>query len=212
MTIPAAAKRGIDDGQYIPIAELLTDLGKIFAHVTKEQAVAAYWLAPPDAVLHSFLAYGAVSGLWAEGEMALWGRLSVAGGEPILRHRRLGQLERIRVDVGEFSLIREDDGAWSVGDADGNWRWGEIRVTPRSYRTAVESARDMRRRIGEHRKAISDKALREYVNDRPTLGRPRIYAELTAAGYGVTKQRVQNAIEDRDGGLRLKGGRPSRRG
>ena len=51
----------------------------------------------------------------------------------------------------------------------------------------------MLRRIGEHRKAISDEALLEYVKAHPKHGRPRIYKELRDAGYGVTKQRVENA-------------------
>lgn len=226
----AAGRRSIDDGQDTPLAKLLAALAGIFAHVTQEQVVAALLPSPDDGVAE-FLARVTVEELWGKGEMALWGQLSVANGEPLANlpdkpHRRLG-LERIpattffarrgedaeweRIEVGEFSLILEDAGTWSVGD--GRWRWVEIHVTYRGCRTAEAEARDRLRRIGAHRKAISNEALQDYVNARPELGRPRLCKALTKAGYGVTRQRVANAVENRHAGKdRLKGGRPPRQG
>lgn len=232
--MPPRGRRDIDDGQYTQIKALLTALGRIFAHVTKKQAVAAGWCTPPDEVLHNFLAYSTVEELRAEGEIALWGRLSVAGGKPVVDpdnpHRRLGKLMRIpttrfferrgedaeweSVEAGEISLILEkaEGGCdvWSVGDDDGRWRWIDICVTSRSYRNAVAEAKDRLRRIGEHRKAISDGALLQYAKDHPKHGRPRIYKALRDAGYGVTKQRVDKVLAIRDAGGRLKGGAKGR--
>jgi hypothetical protein len=223
----AAGGADIDDGQYTQIETLRTALARIFAHVTKKQAVAAGWLTPPGAVLHDALAYSTVQGLWGEGEIALWGRLSVIRGEPLLNpdkpHRRLGKLMRIptrptflvrrgegeaweRIEGDELDLIREDDGTWSVGDNDGGTRWIDICVTYRSYKNAVAEAKDRLHIIGEHRKAISDGALLQYAKDHPKHGRPRIYKALRDAGYGVTKQRVADALAIRDAGDRLKGG------
>jgi len=192
----------------------LAHLAKIFAHVTPRQATAAGWGSPVEDGLSDFLALTTVEGLWGQGEIALWGRLSVADGEPILRsdkpQRRLGGSERVYKGTGSNpSLVKEND-VWSIED--GAWRWVDVRLSRRSCRTAEEEAREELRRIGEHRKAISDEAILKYAKDHPKLGRPRIYKELRDAGYGVTKQRVQNAIDNRDASKeRLKGGRPSQR-
>lgn len=114
------------------------------------------------------------------------------------------------VEGSGFSLIleKDDDGndVWSVGDDDGSWRWVDICVTSRSYRNAVAEAKDRLRRIGEHRKAISDGALLKYAKEHPKHGRPRIYEALINKGYGVTKSRVDKALAIRDAGGRLKGG------
>jgi hypothetical protein len=111
-----AGRRGIDEGQYTPIAKLLMALAGIFAHVTQEQVVDALLPSPDDGVAE-FLARVTVEELWGKGEMALWGRLSVAGGKPVLRpgqpHHRLGPLERI---LGGSSLILEDGTHSVLGD------------------------------------------------------------------------------------------------
>ena len=75
--------------------------------------------------------------------------------------RRSEDAEWESIEGGGFNLIQKEGGGdvWSVGDDDGRWHWVDIRVTYRSYRTAVEEARDMLRRIGEDRKAMSDEAL-----------------------------------------------------
>jgi len=204
----------------------LAHLAEILTHVNQTQAKVAGWRSSVEG-LPEFLALTTVGGLWGRGEIALWGRLSIAAGEPIVRpdkpDRRLGRLERIPTTMaplrqgedgewvggGGLSLIYEDDGTYSVGDDADQWRWVDIHLTNRSCRTALDEARDVLRRFGEHRSLISDEKLKTYVEAHQKLGRPRLYKKLRADGYAVTKRRVANAVENRDSGsARLKGGRP----